>query len=109
MLRAVSREHEGLLGGGGGSFPVPHVAGTGGGVGGAGAQTSQWSPCFFNNGNYPHLKVANLHYKDILFLKGDTADIRKRGLFRLLKYLRWVSSNVTRDTMCPREKTKSQA
>lgn len=31
MLRAVSREHEGLLGGGGGSFPVPHVAGTGGG------------------------------------------------------------------------------
>lgn len=33
MLRAVSREHEGLLGGGGGSFPVPHVAGTGGGRG----------------------------------------------------------------------------
>lgn len=30
MPRAVSREHEGLLGGGGGSFPVPHVAGKGG-------------------------------------------------------------------------------
>lgn len=42
-------------------------------------------------------------------LKETQGDTRQTGLFQLLKYLRHISSNVIWDTVCPCEKTKSQA
>lgn len=57
---------------------MPHVAGLGWGRGGvAGAQTPQSSPWFFTNDSYSYVKVTNLHYKDVLFLKEDISRHQK--------------------------------
>lgn len=102
-LRAVSQECEEPLRGGG-QLSLPTCRGCVW-VGWAGAQTSQSVHVFFNNDSYSYAKVANLHHQDVLFLKGDTADIGKIGLFWIPKYLMWVSSNVIGDTACPFKKT----